>query len=225
MKSKQLLVLLLTLLFIGPGLINAAQEDNAQISGTTVDGLRHLTIGPISAENSFVIYRGDYIQPSLTGETSFEMIIPELNKRKIFPSAEGTKPYIKMKKPGQYSFTAGKQSGTIKVIEYSATHYTELTATEAAKFINNVQPLILDVRTPGEYQSGHIKNAVLIPVQVLQKQLSSLAPNKEREILIYCATGNRSTVASRILIENGFEKISNLRYGISDWAGRKFPVE
>ncbi len=227
MKPTQLLILLLTLLFISPGSINAAQEEKTQpqISGTIVDGLRHLTIGPISSENNFVIYRGDYIQPSLSGETSFEIIIPELNERKTFPAPDGTKPYIKMKKPGRYAFTAGEQNGTIEVIEYSATHYTELSAEEADKFIKNVQPLILDVRTPGEYQSGHIKNAVLIPVQVLQKQLSSLAPNKEREILIYCATGNRSTVASRILIENGFEKISNLRYGISDWAGRKFPVE
>jgi rhodanese-related sulfurtransferase len=227
MKGMPFLVLLLALFFFGPGSIYAVEQttNDPEISGEVVDGLRLLDIGPNQTANQFVVFRGDYIQPRLTDSSSFEIVIPELSVKKTFPVTDGSKPYIKMKKPGRYSFTAGDQSGTIEVIEYSATHYTELSAVEADKFIQNVRPLILDVRTPGEFQSGHIKGAVLIPVQVLQKQLSSLAPNKQREILIYCASGNRSTVASRILINNGFEKISNLRYGINDWAKRNFPIE
>ncbi|MBE0502222.1 MAG: rhodanese-like domain-containing protein [Desulfuromonadales bacterium] len=227
MKQIQTLTLLLILLIISSGMTLAARQDEpaVKISGVIVDGLRLLTIGEKESDNHFVIYRGDYIQPSLATKRSFEMVIPALNERKLFPAAEGTNPYIKMKKPGIYPFSAGTSRGTIEVIEYSATHYNELSAAEADKFMKNVQPLLLDVRTPGEFQSGHIKGAVLIPVQQLQKQLAALTPHKEREILIYCATGNRSTVAARILIENGFEKISNIRYGIVDWAERKFPIE
>jgi len=45
-----------------------------------------------------------------------------------------------------------------------------------------------------------------------------------RDILIYCATGNRSTVASKILNDSGFKQIYNLRYGIYSWSKEKFPV-
>jgi rhodanese-related sulfurtransferase len=43
-------------------------------------------------------------------------------------------------------------------------------------------------------------------------------------VLIYCATGNRSTVAAKILIDNGFKRIFNLRRGISGWEQEKLPV-
>ena len=85
-------------------------------------------------------------------------------------------------------------------------------------------PLILDVRTPREFQAGHLPDAVLIPVQVLQANISRLASYRAREILVYCATGNRSTVASKILIDGGFKQIANLRHGIVDWQSRNLPV-
>jgi rhodanese-related sulfurtransferase len=65
---------------------------------------------------------------------------------------------------------------------------------------------------------------VLLPVQQLQGRLGDLAAYKDREILVYCATGNRSTVASKILIDNGFKQIVNMRHGIYDWAKKNFPV-
>lgn len=227
MKIKQLLILLLILLLSGAGVATSAQqaETSTKISGSIVNGLRLLSIGPDKSDNHFVVYRGDYIQPALVGSPSFEISIAELKINKAFPAATGTKPYIKMKKPGTYSFTTGEYKGTIEVIEYSAKHYNALSAAEADQIMKNIQPLLLDVRTPGEYQSGRIDGAKLIPVQALQQQLATLEAYKQQEILIYCASGNRSTVASRILIENGFEKIFNLRYGIKDWSKRGFPVE
>ena len=226
MKFKHLSILLFTFLIVVPGSLFAAQQGqpSENISGKIVDGLRLLSIDPKQADNQFTIYRGDYIQPNLVGSAAFTIAIPELKVQKDFPVTDGSKPYIKMKKPGLYPFSVGEINGTIEVIEYSAKHYTPLTAAEADKIITNIQPLLLDVRTPGEFQQGHIEGAYLLPVQVLQKKLSTLDAYKDREILIYCATGNRSTVASRILINNGFEKIYNLRYGIKDWAKRKFPT-
>jgi len=84
--------------------------------------------------------------------------------------------------------------------------------------------LILDVRTPGEYGSGHLQNAVLIPVQELQGRLKELASYKDRQIFIYCATGNRSTVASKILIDHDFKQITNMRHGIYEWKKENYPV-
>ena len=225
MKSKLLPVFLLALLLGSQMSADAAQQSQPQISGKIVNGLRLLMIGPDKTANHMVIYRGDYIQPALTSLTPFEITIPELNIQKKFPAAADTKPYIKMKKIGRYAFTAGEYSGTIEVIEYNAARYKELTAAEASQIMKNIQPLLLDVRTPGEFQRGFIEGAKLLPVQVLQQQIATLDAYKDQEIIIYCATGNRSTVASRILIENGFTKIYNLRYGIVDWYNKGYPVK
>jgi rhodanese-related sulfurtransferase len=105
-----------------------------------------------------------------------------------------------------------------------ANGYREVSANEAAQLINNEHPFILDVRTPGEYSSGHLQNAVLIPVQELQGRLKELAAYKDREILIYCASGYRSKVASKILIDNDFKQIANMRHGIYEWVKKNLPV-
>jgi rhodanese-related sulfurtransferase len=58
----------------------------------------------------------------------------------------------------------------------------------------------------------------------LTAKTKEIAGHKDKDLLIYCATGNRSTVAAKILIDNGFKRIFNLRQGISGWEREKFPV-
>jgi len=224
MKQKifrLLLAALMSCVFVLSTIAQAVSEP--QISGEIAGGLRLLTLVP-GQTNDFVIYRGDYVQPSISGLKRFAITIPELKVEKTFPVKEGEQAYIKMKSSGTYNFTAGIIEGTIKVIEYTAASYAELSAEQAAEVLQNTNPLILDVRTQGEFQQGYIQGANLLPVQVLQQNMQKLAEYKNQDILIYCATGNRSTVASRLLIENGFKKIYNLRYGISDWSQRGFQV-
>jgi rhodanese-related sulfurtransferase len=54
--------------------------------------------------------------------------------------------------------------------------------------------------------------------------MDELAELSDEPILIYCATGNRSTVASKLLIDKGFTRIFNLRHGIVDWVRNKYPI-
>ena len=112
-------------------------------------------------------------------------------------------PFFKMKNTGIFGFSIGLINGQLKVIEYDQANYRVITSDEAAGMIASGQPVILDVRTNREYRNGHIKDSILIPVQELQSRLKELSSYKDQDILIYCATGNRSTVASKILIENG----------------------
>ena len=67
--------------------------------------------------------------------------------------------------------------------------------------------VILDVRTKGEYQTGHIRNSVNIPVDNLQQNLKKL--NKNKPIITCCASGARSASARKILQSNGFENVYN----------------
>ena len=67
--------------------------------------------------------------------------------------------------------------------------------------------VIVDVRTKGEYQGGHIKGSVNIPVQTLGGNLSKL--KKDKPIITCCASGMRSANAKNILKSNGFTEVYN----------------
>ncbi|MDD4984833.1 MAG: FAD-dependent oxidoreductase [Dehalococcoidales bacterium] len=68
--------------------------------------------------------------------------------------------------------------------------------------VNIADVLILDVRDPSEYQSGHVKGALNIPLNELRSRLHELRPGQE--IWTYCAAGQRSYYATRVLRLNGF---------------------
>lgn len=71
---------------------------------------------------------------------------------------------------------------------------------------------VVDVRTQSEYNSGHLPQSHLIPVDELRDRLQELDRNKET--VVYCRVGLRAYVASRILKQNGFQKVLNLTGGI-----------
>lgn len=67
--------------------------------------------------------------------------------------------------------------------------------------------IVLDVRTKNEFQSGHIKGSINLPVQTLGSNLSKL--KKDRPIITCCASGMRSASAKSILQSNGFNEVYN----------------
>lgn len=195
------------------------------VSGEIVGGYRILPVESLDKRLHFTVYRGEYIKFDLDQSIPEPMlVIPDLAVEQKLPDSLAEAPYFKMKNSGTFGFTLADAVGTIEVIDYQQPNYTEMTAKAAAEIIANTQPLILDVRTPREFKRGHLKDAVLIPLQELQSRWREIADYQNQDILIYCATGNRSTVASKILIDNGFKRILNLRYGIVDWSRKAFPV-
>ena len=194
------------------------------ISGRLEAGLRVLTIDPQAPDQHFRIYRGDYVRPELSSGASFTLEIPALNVHQVFPAVEGAPTYVKVPETGTFAFKAGTASGVIEAVPYQAAQYSEVTAVEAAAFIVNRRPLILDVRTEREFAGGHLEGATLIPVQALQGRLAELSSHKQAPVLIYCATGNRSTVAAKMLIDAGFEQVINLRRGVAEWSRAGLPL-
>jgi rhodanese-related sulfurtransferase len=86
---------------------------------------------------------------------------------------------------------------------------------------NNVS--LLDVRTIPEYKEGHLRDATLIPVDALAKNLGMLKQAKNKKIIVYCRTGSRSVTASRILEKNGFTPL-NVKGGIIALIGAKAEI-
>lgn len=75
--------------------------------------------------------------------------------------------------------------------------------------------VLLDVRTQNEFESGHIANAINIPVDEIRERLNELDTNKT--IYIYCQAGLRGYLAQRILRQNEFDKVFNLSGGYQLW--------
>ena len=92
-----------------------------------------------------------------------------------------------------------------------------INAQTAQEMINDPEVTVIDVRTPGEYQGGHLKQAKLLPVAELSGRLDEISSLKASPILVYCRSGHRSSAAARILKKAGFSKISNLSGGITAW--------
>jgi rhodanese-related sulfurtransferase len=187
-------------------------------SGEIVGGFRVLEI-PAGSENlKLTVYRGDYVKFKFANlKTEMVISIPDLSIEQRLLGDLNETPYLKMEKTGMFPFVLGTARGIIAVVDYRQANYREITSKEAADLIRNITPLVLDVRTPGEYSRGHLKDSVLIPLQQLQSRWQEIAEYKNKDVLIYCATGNRSTVAAKILIDNGFKRILNLRQGIAGW--------
>lgn len=82
--------------------------------------------------------------------------------------------------------------------------------------------MFLDVRTPEEYAAGHIKGAVLIPVQTLAEHLAEVP--KDKQVYVYCHSGVRSARASTMLAKHGFTNIENVVGGIVAWKKQNYPV-
>lgn len=95
--------------------------------------------------------------------------------------------------------------------------YKKITAKEAkARIDSGDDIIILDVRTAAEYESGHIRDAILIPNETITDTMPALLPDLNAKILVYCRSGNRSAQAAKKLIAIGYTNVYDFG-GIIDW--------
>ncbi|MFA6455915.1 MAG: rhodanese-like domain-containing protein [Bacteroidota bacterium] len=119
--------------------------------------------------------------------------------------------------------------GVIALVAYgiaqqSATGSAVISATEAyAQLQKDTTIVLLDVRTPEEHYNQRISNTPLIPVQELEQRIHELDAFKDRTIIVYCRSGNRSGVATKLLRERGFNA-KNMLGGILKWKAEQLPT-
>ena len=77
--------------------------------------------------------------------------------------------------------------------------------------------LLLDVRTDEEHEAENIPGSVHIPLHELEERIDELEQFRDRQIIIYCRSGNRSAQACMYLQLVGFEDLVNLRGGMMYW--------
>lgn len=96
--------------------------------------------------------------------------------------------------------------------------YHKITADEAQALMNEKSVTIVDVRTPQEYDEGHIPGAINIPVENISSDKPAELTDTDAELIVYCRTGVRSKQASDKLVALGYAHVNDMG-GIVDWNG------
>ena len=86
--------------------------------------------------------------------------------------------------------------------------------------MQEIDYILLDVRSPDEFSSGFIKKAKNLDFYSETFQNDLLSIDKSLAVVLYCRTNNRSTKTANILKQNGFKEISVLEGGITEWVKR-----
>ncbi len=204
--------------------------------GELIDGVRVIRIGSGVDLGPLQVFRGETVR--LVVEATgwpFQLSIPAFDILERAPEDRALEVSFKTAEVGVFPVFCngrcpagdGARVGQIVVVPLTSvgeTRFTELTTEEARALIARDDPLILDVRTPQEFYSGHLEKATLIPLQQLEPRVEEIEAHRDRPVLLYCRSGNRSTVAAEILMRHGFKDLYNLRYGIRDWIQEGHPV-
>lgn len=95
---------------------------------------------------------------------------------------------------------------------------------EVVQLMNSDDAIVLDVRDDAEVREGVIGKSKHIPVSMLAKRIAELDKHREKTVIAYCRSGNRSSQACRILRKAGFDKVVNLRGGMLAWREANLPV-
>jgi sulfur-carrier protein adenylyltransferase/sulfurtransferase len=94
----------------------------------------------------------------------------------------------------------------------------ELDTTQARELLDGSEPpLFIDVRERDEWVEGFLPGAVHIPRGSLESRIEQVAPDRSKPIVLYCASGSRSAFGAKALHELGYERVSSLAGGFTDW--------
>lgn len=104
----------------------------------------------------------------------------------------------------------------------------DITVTEAYELIqknkNNPDFIIIDIRTPEEYESRHLENAILTDyyAESFKEEIGKL--DRTKKYLVYCGSARRSGLAMEIFKELGFKDVLNMTGGITEWISQGYPI-
>lgn len=103
-----------------------------------------------------------------------------------------------------------------QITKYFRTSSKEITLEEAQNIIySNDNVIFLDVRSPQEYEEGHLEDAVLIPLYELKHKINKIIPDKYTIIIAYCSCGVRSKKAIKVLQKLNYQNVYSIKDGIN----------
>lgn len=116
------------------------------------------------------------------------------------------------------------QTGTL--VQEARTSTQQVTITELKKVVDADEDIIIiDVRTPKEYEAVHIPGAVNVSRGLLEFSIWSVVANKNEKIYVYCKSGARAALATKQLNDFGYKNAVAIDTGMTDWAKAGYAVQ
>jgi rhodanese-related sulfurtransferase len=131
---------------------------------------------------------------------------------------------------GQHPYLVGAAAALAAMIVYTEARrftrgFVELGLVQAVQLVNS-DAVVLDVRSPERFQTGHIGGARNVPLERLSDEVTKkLAKLRDRPIITYCDNGFTGARAAAELTKQDFKKVYNLRGGLEAWRRESYPLE
>jgi rhodanese-related sulfurtransferase len=90
------------------------------------------------------------------------------------------------------------------------------------RIVSGDDVLLVDIRTPAEIAQGAIPDAMQLPMHLIPIRINELP--KDRDLVLYCRSGARSYQACAYMMQQGYDRVLNLRGGIIAWARHGYPI-
>jgi len=104
----------------------------------------------------------------------------------------------------------------------SAGHPLVSPADYKTRYVEDAAPhTLVDVRTAEEFSAGYIPGAINVSLQELQQKMNCIP--KDKPVIVYCRSGNRSAFAANMLMQAGYTEVYDLG-GIIEWARQGMPI-
>lgn len=101
----------------------------------------------------------------------------------------------------------------------------EMDPTQAQQAIAAGSIVALDVRSPEEYNAGHVPGAINVPHNQIDTHLTEITHLKDKAVLLYCRSGRRAGFAENSLTELGFTQLYHLQGDMQGWSEKQLPEE
>jgi sulfur-carrier protein adenylyltransferase/sulfurtransferase len=112
-----------------------------------------------------------------------------------------------------------------ELLEQTKREIDEVDASRARQLLEEDSARAIDVREREEWDEGHLPGAAHVPRGHLESRIERASPAKDRPLVVYCASGNRSAFAAKTLEELGYEHVVSLAGGFTDWKRNGLPFE
>ncbi len=95
---------------------------------------------------------------------------------------------------------------------------------EAVLLFNKSNAVFIDIRSISEFDGEHIPEAINIPHTTVAEKITTLLKYKDKPVILYCLNGTTTSKVSKLLKENNFSNVLNLKGGINAWKEEKLPI-
>jgi rhodanese-related sulfurtransferase len=115
--------------------------------------------------------------------------------------------------------------GFLALVEEAKTRVRELTVAQTLKAVNGGSARLIDVREDSEWAAGHAKGADHLGKGIIERDIETLVPDKDAELILYCGGGYRAALAADSLQKMGYTNVASMAGGWRAWLEANGPVE